>query len=167
MDRRAVLAMAALAVAGCASAGHHPASASHPAVSSSTTATPAAASPSCHDRLLSWADGGGESDLKTISRDLGKAEIAGFSQNLGAVQAAATALGTDADNARGDLPPACVPGMRADYLTALNDFTAAADSANKGGTSDIAVSTNQIDAGGKAIQRATRDLKRWEREGEP
>jgi hypothetical protein len=158
---------AALAVAGCASSGQGASSGGTGAGSSPASSPSTSAPPSCHDQVIAWRDSGGSSDVKTISNDLGKAIEAAATGNLGAVQGAATTLGSDSQTASGDLPPGCVPGMRTDYQTALQDFMAASDSSNKGDISGIVDASSQVTAGGKAIERATKDLTTWEQDGQP
>jgi hypothetical protein len=156
---RATLAAAAAAVlaAGCGGSAHHGSSSGSPAAPSTHTSAP-----SCNDQAIAWRDNGGLAQHTAIGTDLEKVSRAGSAHSLGRLQGAITRLAADSRAALANLPPACIPGLRADYSTALHDFIAAGDSANQGTLSGMGTATQQITAGGPAIRRATRDLTNYE-----
>lgn len=139
---------AVLALAGCGGTAAH-------------LATHHATAVSCRTQGNAWKATGGtaDTDVKAIITDLHHVSAAG--QDLGALQAAATQLGTDAQAMLADLPPACVPGMRTDMATSMNDFIAASASINQGTTTDLANADVQIKAGSAAFTRATNDMSKW------
>lgn len=139
-------ALAVLALAGCGGT----AAVQHHAVSHSVVSCPAQAN--------AWVARGGVADtnVKAIITDL--SAIAHAHGDLGAFQAAATQLGTDAQAMQADPPPSCIPGMRRDMATAMNDFIAASDSASQGTATALDNADQQIKAGSAAFTRATDDM---------
>lgn len=143
-------AILAVAVAGCgdAAARHHHAVA--------VKASP----PSCAEQLTTWRNSTTNRQADALVSDLRKmSKHAG----LGAMQAAAPKLSADATAMLGILPPACIPGVRAALMTAMNDFIAAADSIDQGSVSGLQDADAQIRAGTAAFDRASRALDRWEK----
>jgi hypothetical protein len=154
----AAVAVAAVLAAGCSSNAHHGSS----SLAAPTPVSTRTSAPSCDDQAIAWRDNGGVAQLTAIGTDLEKVSRAGSAHSLGRLQGAITRLAADSRGALANLPPACIPGMRAEYSTALHDFIAAGDSADQGTLSGIETSTQQITAGGAAIRRATRDLTNYE-----
>ena len=149
----ATAAVAAL-ITGCGTAPH---SVSPP--TASQISAPAARP--CLAQVLTWRTGAVPM-LQAVERDMSRVATAGLAGDLGGVQSAGTDMSGDIQVARTKLPPTCVPNMRTDYTVALNDWSAAADSANEGTLTGVQNATMQIKAGSKAIVRATTDLTAWE-----
>lgn len=154
----AAIAAAALTLAaGCSTTTTlHPHKAGH-------TQAAVAVAPSCATQLTTWRNDGAAARVSAIGTDAQASAAAGAAGNLGALQGAVTKLSTDAQTALASPPPACVPQMRADYDTAMNDFVAAADSVNQGSTGGLQDAIQQMDAGNAALVRAIQDLKQFER----
>ncbi len=140
----AAAALAAIALAGCASTSGQPSgnvtpfTGSPSAAASSAPVAAASSAPSCADQFASWRDGGGLSDLEAVTTDLGTvssaASASGNAMSAGsldpsaqaALQQAAATLQSDTSTAQANLPPSCVPGLRGNDSAALTDYNRAA-----------------------------------------
>lgn len=181
----APLIAAAIALAGCgslsASSSGSSGSTAAQSVPSSVQAAPS--SPDCNSEVVSWRDSGGSAQLTVFTADLtavykADEEMAnalddGTSGSLstaeGDLQSAAASLQSDAQAAEANLPPACVPHLKADYGAALTDYSkVAADCQNAvselgSGSDDVAVSDikaaiAQEDAGNGKLSAAGADI---------
>ena len=130
-----------------------------PANPPSASPSPTVAAVSCQTQFLTWAKGGGVTKFHALAVDLGKVAKAG--ENLGPRQAANRSLVADSKAFLADLPPACIPGMRTDLATGLNDLIASAKSADKGDPTDLLNSLVESARGAIAIQRATADMNKF------
>lgn len=184
MNRPAsVIAMAAiaLAAAGCASVANSNSAASQPSASGGTPST-VASSPDCHSEGTTWRNDGGQSQVDAVVADLNSVQHAAQSlaadMNAGtdessaesSLQSAAASLGSDAQAAEANLPPACIPGFRTDYGQALTDLSKAAadwqdgvsELSNGNGdvaTGDINAGTKAQEAGNAKLSGAAKDLE--------
>lgn len=158
--RSVAAALALLAVAGCGTGSHAGggnSSASASSVPASTaSATPATVTASCLTQFHNWWSRGASAKFNAVITGLQKADKVGG--NLGALQAAVAATAADSRAFLADRAPACVPGMRTDLDTALNDFIAAAASIDKGGASDVQTGAVKLKDGAAAMQRVASDL---------
>jgi hypothetical protein len=157
-----------LLLAGCTGASHK---ASAAPASKAPAANPSP--PSCLSQFHQWSEGGGSADLnavnKATTRDQGalsaplsKADFARLAITAGGLQAAA-------QTAQADPPPACVPGLRTDWGTAMADLAQAAkgvqdgaQAAENGDTqtadSDFKAVPGIIVAGGRAMLKVDTDM---------
>jgi hypothetical protein len=133
----AALAIACLAVAGCAGSA-----------SSSTPAAGASGNP-CQV-LSAWRSGGGTAEMNAITSDLTKIETAASAQSMTALESAGQALDNDVQNAALDLPP--IDGI--DYTSATADFQTAGTDFATGIQSSAA-------AGGTPLKTASREFKNF------
>jgi hypothetical protein len=153
------------------------------AAATSTTAAPApsALAPDCGSQVISWRDNGGSAQLEAVITDMGKVQSSATSvgtdlsahakrsHDESSLRTAAASLQADARTAQTNLPPSCVPHLRADYTAALNDASKAAidgqDAVSEMGSESYSVATDDVNAasvaitvGGKKFQSATHDL---------
>jgi hypothetical protein len=166
------LAVAAVfLMAGCSSG--------QPGNVASTAAAPS--TPGCRAQVQAWSSQGGGHDMRAVSRDGTKISRAnrataqalngasGISAALSALATASSHLGADAQTARSDSPPACVPGMAAAYRAgmaqygkssraALNAISQMRSGNYSAGASAMKASTTAINKGTKDIIRATAAL---------
>ena len=160
---RAAAALAALAIAGCGTTGSN-AGAGYSSYSASIappgtpSATPVATTASCVAQFHNWWSGGARAKFNAVIAGLGKSDkVAG---NLGALQATVAATAADSRAFLADPAPDCVPGMRKDLDTALNDFVAAADHIDKGDASDLRLGAAELKDGSAAMERVASDLSK-------
>lgn len=170
---------------GAATAHKAPSTANVAAASTASDSASAVATsspPDCQSRIISWRGNGGLSQLETIDTDMGSVSSAatalGADLSAGAdsaedeasLQTAAASLQSDAQTAQANLPPPCVPHMRADYGAALNDASKAAldcqDAVSELGSANYSVAVDDVDAAdaamtasGSKFQAATADVQ--------
>ena len=133
-------------------------------------ASPAAASaspPDCRSQVISWRDNGGVSQLEAVVTDMGNVQQAStalgtdlttgadISRDEASLQTAAASLQSDAQTAQANLPPSCVPGLRTDEGAALDDAAKAAlgcqDAVPELGSGNLSVATDDVNAASTAI----------------
>jgi hypothetical protein len=135
-----------------------------------TAATPSAGDSSpadCRSQAVAWRDNAGLSQLDAVTKAMRNVQQAATalanglwpggpaSQDEAALQTAAASLWADAQTARANLPPSCVPHLRTDEGVALDDASkSAVDCENavselRSGTAGVA--TGDINAADAAI----------------
>lgn len=149
--RTAAAALAMLTVAGCGTTGSNTGA-------GSTSATPVATTGSCLTQFHNWWRNGASGKFNAVVAGLEQAEK--VADNLGALQAAVASTAADSRAFLADRAPACVPGMRSDLDTALNDFIEAADHIDKGDAADVRTGAVELKSGAAAMQRVAADLSR-------
>jgi Protein of unknown function (DUF2510) len=153
-------------------------SAAAPAASSAAASSP----PDCRSQVISWRDNGGLTQLDAVTTDTGNVGSAATalgtdlstgadaSQDEASLQTAAASLQSDSQTAQANLPPSCVPHLRADYGGALNDASKAAldcqDAVSELGSGNYSVAIDDVNAANAAMsgssnkfQAAASDIK--------
>jgi hypothetical protein len=151
------------------------------ATSAAGTPAPSPLAPDCGSHVISWRDNGGSAQLDAVITDMGKVQSSATavgtdlsarvhrSRDESSLRTAAASLQADARTAQANLPPSCVPHLRADYAAALNDASRAAmdcqDAVSELGSGNYSVATDDVNAAsaamtvsGKKFQSATYDL---------
>jgi hypothetical protein len=160
----------AAVIAGCGSSGTSSSAAAAASLAPSASAPAASsvpASPDCQSQLISWRDNGGSDQLKAVATDLGTVQSAVLafvkdasagadtSSDQSTLQADAASLQSDSQTAQTNLPPACVPNLRADYSAALNDAAKSAidceNAVSELGSGSDSVAVGDIQAANAAI----------------
>lgn len=154
---------------------------SSPAAASVAPAVPVAATEDCAGQVTDWSATGGP-QLSALTADLQSAQQAAIAVagDLGdgadptadetSLQTALASLQGDAGALQGNLPPACIPGMRADLSAALADYTAASvtgqqgvteisDGNDSGGAADLNSATAEMTKGNTKVAAATADVQ--------
>jgi Protein of unknown function (DUF2510) len=172
--RRALIGLGALigiVVAISVATTHNSPSAGNVAATSTTSAAAAAVAsaspPDCNSQAISWRDNGGLSQLEAVVTDMGDVQSAGTalgtdlsagadaSQDEASLQTAAASLQSDSQTAQANPPPSCIPNLRADEGAALNDASKAAldcqNAVSEVGSGNYSVATDDMNAANTAI----------------
>ena len=152
-------ALAVFAVAGCGTTGSHAGTgySSHSA-SIVPAIRPSATAASCVTQFHNWWDNGASARFSAVIAGLEKANK--LSDNVGALQAAVAQTAAKSRAFLAHPAPACVPGMRSDLDTALNDFIAAAAYIDRGGSANLQTGAAKLKDGAAAMRRVASDLSK-------
>jgi hypothetical protein len=135
---------------------------------SAAPSTVATASPSdCASQAISWRDNGSLSQLEAVSTDMGHVQSAASalgtdlsagtnaSRDETSLQTAAASLQSDAETAQANPPPSCVPHLRTDVSAALDSASKAAlnceTAISELGSANYNVAVSDIEAATAAI----------------
>jgi hypothetical protein len=152
--RSTAAAVALLAVAGCTTGSTH----SSAAASDTPSATLSAVAASCLTQFHHWWSSGASTKFNAVIAGLEEANK--LADNVGALQAAVAKTAAESKTFLADPAPDCVPGMRTDLDTALNDFIAAAGYIDTGRATDLQTGAVKLKDGADAMRRVAADLSR-------
>jgi hypothetical protein len=128
--------------------------------------------------MTAWFNGGGGAQLKAISNDTStiqtdiKAYVASNLTDSSTLQADDATFQSDVQAAQANLPPAGVPGFRADYSAAMTFYNTAATDLNNGiiaanagddtsAAADVEAGITAEDNGNAKLGAANTDVKTY------